>query len=162
MWQAIGKLFENLGFWGALIVVILAIITLALTGIKLGKFELTSVLRHFYDKKDLPIQNDYKYEIEIDDEEKIGFEIPRPNIFIYGKLWNKDHSYIYRLLEERWKDCSVVDLTQCNITSTLISLLENKINKLGAMTIYISNDQVKLLGYLSQDQYKNLVKFEIR
>lgn len=160
MTNTITKLLDGLGFWGSIGVVIIVLVIVALTGFKIGKFEVNGLLHHFIKEKLSPMtQEDFKYELEIDKENKIGFEIPRPNVKIYGRLWNKEHTVVYRLLEDKWNYCKVVDLTECNITSSLISLLEDKAQKFDGLTIYLTHDQVKLVAYL--EQYQN-IKLEIR
>lgn len=142
------EIFKQLGYTGTLIVCILPVvlgsILIFLKGFKFKNFEISGILKP-------KSQDPNKFRMKVGDD-FIGFEIPKLNVKIYGKSWNKDHVYIYRQLEDRWRDCKFVDITESNITSTLISLLEDKYQKFGELTIYAAHEQLALLSYLQQYQ----------
>lgn len=150
-------IIKELGFTGTLIVLILPIVLLSilvfLRGFEFSNFKLKGFLKEKKENLD-----HYRYETEVGDS-VIGFEIPKPDVKIFGKLWNKEHITIYRLLEDKWRDCKSVDVTDCNITSTLISLLEDKCQNFGELTIYATLDQLPLLNYLQQHEK---IKIEAR
>lgn len=153
------KNIGNLGVFGLLTV---AVIFFGLFGVKTSYFEFSGILQYFKNrnKEKNIIEDDYYVcKSKGDDGEDIGFEIPREFVKIFGKSWSRDDIKLYRLLEERWEHCNVVDITECNATTTLISLLENKAQKFGSLTIFASHEQMKLLNYLQQ--LKN-IKFEVR
>lgn len=143
---------KELGFYGLLILgalpVLLFSLLIFIRGIEYKSFKLNGL---FEVRK--PTVDHYTHELAVGDV-VIGFEIPKPMVRIYGRLWNKEHINIYRLLEDKWREGSKVDVTECNITSTLISLLEDKYQIFGELTIYATADQLSLLNYLKQ--YKEI------
>ena len=146
-------LIKELGFSGILILSALPIVLLSVLIFVRG-FEYKNFKLHGLFEKSTPTIDHYIHELRIDDDNIIGFEIPKPAVRIYGKLWNKEHINIYRLLEDKWRDGTKVDIIECNITSTLISLLEDKYQTFGTLTIYATAEQLSLLNYLKQ--YKEI------
>ena len=144
----IEAMIKELGFYVILILgslpVLLFSILVFIRGVEYKSFKL-----HGLFEKIRPTVDHYVHELSIGDS-IIGFEIPKPAVRIYGKLWNKEHIAVYRLLEDKWREGTKIDVTECNITSTLISLLEDKYQKFGELVIYATFDQLPLLNYLKQ------------
>lgn len=122
-------------------------------------------------------------------DESVGFFIPDRAAFLFGKEWNTEIDRDgYVLFEKLWRE-HPLDLTQTNITSTLISIIENKIKELNPnpflyslpvkpnnptefmaqypdveinpLLIYINNDQSIFLSYFSKN-YPHLINIEVR
>jgi len=85
--------------------------------------------------------------------EKIGFKIPEPHVVIYGNLWNKSHIPLYGVLDRLWTAGNTVEL-RCNITSPLVSLLEDKAKQFGSLNIIALSDQMVLLNVF--ENYENI------
>ena len=153
------QLVKTLGYTGSLAIIIVTLILILLPGFSFGdkvKFKgLLSLFGKGHD--DIPepdeIKEDYKYRLKVDKDSVIGFDIPIPMIVIIGDTWNKNHLPVYRMLESKWRpEITSVDLTQCNITSSLVSLLHDKAQNLPTLTIYVKASDRKLLEYFSQFQ----------
>lgn len=154
-------LLKNLGFAGTSAVLGLVVVFSGLFGFKTSYFEFHGLIHWIKNrKKTEDVEDNYYTCSEVnEDGDKIGFDIPREFVKICGTSWSRETIKMYRLLEERWVHCNIVDITECNPTTTLISLLENKANKFGSLTIYASHEQMKLLNYLQQI---DKIKFEVR
>ena len=165
------SIVETLGFYGLLILlsipVLIASVLALFKGVsfktKSGHFILKGLLKHNESNSDGIIDTNFSYHMKAgeNDEDLIGFEIPRPYVTIFGQFWNKSHMPVYRMLDDRWQDPSmnIVDITQANVTSSLNSLLASKVSKFGSLTIYLTEDQVGPTAILKQ--YSGVV-FEVR
>lgn len=78
-------------------------------------------------------------------KEKVGFVIPDPFVKIYGNYWNSsEHKDIYDKFERNWDYIHIIDVTDCNITSRLISCIVNK-SKKHTTTVICRSEQEPLL-----------------
>ncbi len=157
-------LLKNLGLAGTSTILALLVIFSVLFGFKTSYFEFQGVIHWFKNRKknkndDIAIDDNHNMVTTPCGDDVCGFEIPKEYVRIFGKSWNRDSINLYRMLEERWEHCNVVDITECNATTSLISLLENKAEKFGSLTIYATHEQMKLLNYLQQI---STIKFEVR
>jgi hypothetical protein len=157
-------ILKNIGFAGTSTILIIILIFFALFGFKTSHFEFQGLVNWVKNRKknkqdEEMDDNYYACSKTTEDGSKIGFDIPREFVKICGTSWSREDIKMYRMLEERWEHCNIVDITECNATTTLISLLENKANKFGSLIIYASHEQMKLLTYLQQI---DKIKFEVR
>lgn len=154
------QLVKTLGYTGSLSIILIALVLILLPGFSIGEeIKFNGLLSMFRKPAADPLEDadeikeDYRYRLKISEDHHIGFDIPIPMIVIHGDMWNKNHLPVYRMLESKWRpDITSVDLTQCNITSSLVSLLHDKAQNLPSLTIYVKSSDKKLLEYFSQFQ----------
>ena len=167
--EALVQLIKTLGYSGSLIVVCIFLISVLLPGFSFGEKVKFSGLISIFKKKQTEatveqpdqVNEDYYCHIK-HNEELIGFEIPKPKVYIFGQTWNsKDDECVklYSRLDEKWDQCDSVDITQANITSSLVSLLVDKAEKFPKLRVYHKQDQTVLLNVLTK--YSN-VELEAR
>lgn len=85
----------------------------------------------------------------------IGFIVPKSGVTIFGDGWNtKDHAEQYNRFEEEWRTQLSINVISARITSTLISIIENKAKQFSKIRIICTPDQKTILHYL--EQYPNV------
>ena len=133
-------------------------------GLRLGKFIILEPHSSALSKED----NDYyarfisnlKHENLEEDNLKLGYIVPPNYLYIYGRLWSTSkHSDLYLKLEKDWQTQNVIDIRDTNVTSVLISIIEDKVVLFDKLTIVHNKDQEKPLSYLKK--YLNIVFKEI-
>lgn len=165
------EFFQQLGFWGTFILALIPMVVISIVaGFSIIMYGFKNpmngnvVLEGIKQRQDRKaeaaasappadtktiVADDYSAYVIVEGE-KVGFKVPETYVRIYGQKWNRNHVELYRNLENKWKACKVIDLTECNITSSLISLLEDKATELLELKIYARSDQQVLLNYLKQ------------
>ena len=154
----IAEIVKVLGFWGTFILLslpfavftIIAGVLILLHGLKnpMNGVQILIGIRkpRVEESKPTTFSDNLILEFEVD-KEPHGFQIPEGYVILYGKKWNREHVEYYRMLEDRWVQCPIVDITRANVTSSLVSLLEDKADQLGSLKIFATADQVVLLNY---------------
>lgn len=101
-----------------------------------------------------------KHEFVEEENQSLGYIVPPNYLYIYGRLWSTaKHSDLYLKLEKDWTTQNVLDIRDTNVTSILISLIEDRIASFDKLTIIHTKDQEKPLSYLKK--YLNIVFKEL-
>lgn len=133
-------------------------------GLRLGKFTIlephssvkASITNLYYDR----FMSNLTHEYVDEDNLQLGYIVPPNYLYIYGRLWSTaKHSDLYLKLEKDWTNQNVIDIRDTNVTSILISLIEDKVTSFDKLTIIHNKDQEKTLSYLKK--YVNIVFKEI-
>lgn len=96
-----------------------------------------------------------EYEELIEGSLHLSYLIPpkNPTIKIFGK-WDSaldSHKKMIEKIERDWGDHTGVDIRECNLSSAILSLIEDKFREQGEMLIIHNNDQENMVKrYFSQ------------
>lgn len=111
---------------------------------------------HYYKK----YMSNLKHEFLQEDNHPLGYIVPPNYLYIYGRLWSTaKHSDLYLKLENDWTTQNILDIRDTNVTSVLISIIEDRVPSFEKLTIIHNKDQEKTLSYLRK--YLNIVFKEI-
>ena len=133
-------------------------------GISIGKIVILKPHHNISDPNDNDFFKKYinftKHESLREDTIDLGYIIPPNFLYLYGKLWSTSkHSDLYLKLERDWNEQDIIDIRDTNVTSILISIIEDKLMKLKSMTIIHTQDQNTTLSYLKK--YENITFKEV-
>jgi hypothetical protein len=124
-------------------------------GLRLGKYTILEPHSGVEKNKDNSFYERFmtnlKHEYVNEDNEILGYVVPPNYLYIYGRIWSTSkHSDLYLKLERDWKDQDVIDIRDTNVTSILISIIEDRVTSFEKLTIIHTKDQEKTLAYLKK------------
>lgn len=151
-------LWSNNSFLYAIATVVFVVWSIYKNGLKIGKVQVFVPHSSFntnesdYYKRFLDNIIHHKTKEE---SMELGYIIPPNYLYLYGRLWSTTkHGDLYSRLERDWKDINIIDVRDTNLTSVLISIIEDKAQNLDKLTIIHNTDQKIGLSYLKE--YSNI------
>lgn len=145
-------LWSNNSFMYAVATVVFVVWSIYKNGLKIGKVLI------FHPHNNAQESDNYKRFLENvihqkvkEDNMELGYIIPPNYLYLYGRLWSTTkHGDLYSRFERDWKDIDIIDIRETNITSVLISIIEDKSQNLSKLTIIHNSDQKTALSYLKE------------
>lgn len=161
--RLLNYLWDNNMYLFFFIIICFSFWTIYNYGLHIGKYTIlephSSVKERsniYYDK----FMSNLKHEYVNEENDSLGYVVPPNYLYIYGRLWSTaKHSDLYLKLEKDWIGQNIIDIRDTNVTSILISLIEDKVTSFDKLTIIHNKDQEKPLSYLKK--YVNIVFKEI-